>query len=183
MQTMTQALKEYDQIIALSASEFFASLVQVWFTAAHEDASNLTLNQKVDQIKLWLPQILPELLICAKVSEADKRNIIQTKEEDLFLELGDGKVDSADEDELDKEEDYTVGRGGASNTTLRKSAAYTLAQFSKTFQEETYQVLQPCLEKAIAKQVIIPGQAVYHINDPALDMKEAGILILGTICD
>ena len=134
MQTMTKALKEYDQVIALAASEFFASLVQVWFTAAHDDASNPTLNQKVDQMKQWLPQMLPELLICSKLSEADKRNIIQTKEEDLFLELGDGKVNDTEE-ELDQEddEDYTVGRGGASNTTLRQSAAYALAQFSKTF--------------------------------------------------
>jgi hypothetical protein len=60
----------------LAASEFFASLVQVWFTAAHDDASNPTLNQKVDQMKQWLPQMLPELLICSKLSEADKRNII-----------------------------------------------------------------------------------------------------------
>ena len=85
--------------------------------------------------------MLPELLICAKLSEADKRNIIQTKEEDLFLELGNGKENNnAEEDEFDEEddEDYTVGRGGAANTTLRKSSAYTLAQFSKTFQEETY---------------------------------------------
>ena len=29
----------------------------------------------------------------------------------------------------------------------------------------------------------MPGQAAYHVDDPALDMKEAGILILGTICD
>ena len=44
-------------------------------------------------------------------------------------------------------------------------------------------MLQPCIEKAIAKQIIVPGQAAYHVDDPALDMKEAGILILGTICD
>ena len=63
---------------------------------------------------------------------------------------GDTGKEEEDED-VDDDEDYTVGRGGAANTTLRKSAAYTIAQFSKTFQEETYQVLQPCLEKAIAK--------------------------------
>lgn len=90
------------------------------------------------------------------MSEADRRNIIQTKEDDLFLERGANKAEEeVDEDEED--EDYTVGRDGAANTTLRKSAAYSLAQFSKTFQEETYQVLQPCLEKAIAKQIIVPG--------------------------
>ena len=35
---------------------------------------------------------------------------------------------------LEDEEDYTVGFGsGSGNTTLRRSAAYALAQFSKTF--------------------------------------------------
>ena len=85
------------------------------------------------------------------MSEADKRNIISTKEADLFLERTGGGKDEEEDEEEDEDEDYSVGRGGAANTTLRKSAAYTLAQFSKTFQEETYQVLQPCLEKAIAK--------------------------------
>ena len=55
LQTMTQALKEYDQVIALAASEFFASLVQVWFTAALDDDSDPTLSQKVDLVKQWLP--------------------------------------------------------------------------------------------------------------------------------
>jgi len=52
---MTQALKEYDQIVALAASEFFASMVQVWFTAAFDDASDPAMAQKVDQVKQWLP--------------------------------------------------------------------------------------------------------------------------------
>ena len=34
MQTMTQALKEYDQVVALAACEFFSTMVQVWFTMA-----------------------------------------------------------------------------------------------------------------------------------------------------
>ena len=48
MQMMTQALKEYDQVVALAASEFFASMVQVWFTAAFDNASDPTMTQKVD---------------------------------------------------------------------------------------------------------------------------------------
>ena len=44
-------------------------------------------------------------------------------------------------------------------------------------------MLQPCIEKAIAKQIVVPNQKYYHEADPALDMKEAGILVLGTICD
>ena len=63
------------------------------------------------------------------------RNIIQTKEDDLVLERdgGDGQA-ANDDEELEDEEDYTVGFGsGSGNTTLRRSAAYALAQFSKTF--------------------------------------------------
>ena len=91
LQIMTQALKEYDQMVALAASEFYALMVQVWFMAAYVDTQDPQMATKVDQFKQWLPQVLPELLICSKLSEADKRNIIQTKEDDLFLErTGDG---------------------------------------------------------------------------------------------
>ena len=64
------------------------------------------------------------------------RNIIQTKEDDLVLERDDGNGQAANDDEEleNEEEDYTVGFGsGSGNTTLRRSAAYALAQFSKTF--------------------------------------------------
>ena len=63
-------------------------------------------------------------------------NMIQTKEDDLFLERGGNTGD--EEDEVDEEEDYTVGSRGIANTTLRKSAAYSLGLFSKSFQEETF---------------------------------------------
>ena len=131
--------------------------------------------------------MLPELLICTKLSDADKRNIIKTKEDDVFHELGDdskARGDVESDEEADAEDDYAVdSHGRLGNRTLRKSAAYSLAQLSKTFQEETFQVLQPCLEKAIAKEIVVPGHSVYHTHEPALDMKEAGILVLGTICD
>ena len=132
--------------------------------------------------------LLPELLICTRLSEADKRNLIQTKDDDLVLERGGtgNQADNDDDEEEDaaEDEDYFVGRVGTANTTLRKSAGYTLALFSKSFQEETYAALQPCIEKAISKQIVVPGLAsCFHESDPALDMKEAGILVLGTICD
>lgn len=68
-------------------------------------------------------------MICSKLSDADKRNIISTKESDLYLERADGaeENDLEDEENEEDEEDYSVGRGGSGNTTLRKSAAYTLA--------------------------------------------------------
>lgn len=48
LQMMTQALKEYDQVVALAASEFFASMIHVWFTLAMDDANDETMSQKVD---------------------------------------------------------------------------------------------------------------------------------------
>ena len=39
-------------------------------------------------MKQSLPMLLPELLICTRLSEADKRNLIQTKDDDLVLERG-----------------------------------------------------------------------------------------------
>lgn len=101
---------------------------------------------------------MPELLICSKITDADKCNTIQTKEDDLILERGDGSGAVHDDDEdAEEDEDFTSGRGGSLNTTLRKSAAYTLAAFSKSFQDETYSILQPCIEKAIAKQIVVPN--------------------------
>ena len=93
-------------------------------------------------MKVWLPKVLPELLVCSKLSEADRLNMIQTKEDDLFLERGGKGVDGDEDEEEGEEEDYTVGGGrGSANTTLRRSAAYSIGLFSKSFQEETYQVL------------------------------------------
>ena len=48
------------------------------------------------------------------------------------MERNDGVANN--EDEEADEEDFSEGfRGDSTNTTLRKSAAYSLAQFSKTF--------------------------------------------------
>ena len=47
MQIMTLALKEYDQILALAASEFCASMIQVWFMASFSDANDPEIASKV----------------------------------------------------------------------------------------------------------------------------------------
>ena len=40
---------------------------------ADEDSDS---SGKIALVKQWLPEVLPELLICCKLSEADKRNLI-----------------------------------------------------------------------------------------------------------
>ena len=57
------------------------------------------MTQKVDMVKQWLPQVLPEMLVCSRLTEADMRNIIQTKEDDLVLERDDGNGQAANDDE------------------------------------------------------------------------------------
>ena len=99
-------------------------------------------------MKGFLPQVIPVLLECCRLAEADKMEVIQTKESDLWLEKG-GEEESDGEE--GGEEGYEIGKGYL-NTTLRKSACYTLGQFSKVFQEETLKELYPSLEKALQQQ-------------------------------
>jgi len=131
LQVMLRALQQYDQKLALSASEFFANMVQVWFTVAQGEETS---PQARDHVLQWLPQLLPELLICCKLSDADKRNTIQTKEDDLIFERG-GEGSYEAEEGLDavEEVDFFGALEGSGNTTLRKSAAYTLILLSRSF--------------------------------------------------
>ena len=88
LQVMIEALKTYDQVLALAASEFLASMIQVWFMLAEQGSEQESATTEL--VKACLTYLLPELLICSKLADADKRNLIQTKEDDLILERGDG---------------------------------------------------------------------------------------------
>ena len=89
--------------------------------------------------------MVPLLLECCRLAEADKMEVIKTKESDVWQEK---RGEEESEDEEGGEEGYEIGKGYL-NTTLRKSACYTLGQFSKVFQEETLKELYPALEKAL----------------------------------
>ena len=82
-------------------------------------------------MKECLPLLLPELAKCCRISDADQMNIMSTREDDFLQDREDGKEEEEDE------QDYEVERGSL-NTTLRKSASYAIASFSKVFQEETF---------------------------------------------
>ena len=104
-------------------------------------------------------------------------NIIETKDEDATL-----TPNEKDENEDEDEENYDI-RFGSQNTTLRKSAAYTLGAFSKMFPQQTFQVLQPVFDQAFQLTLVDPKKMVnFHINT-GLDLKEAAILTLGSISD
>lgn len=73
-------------------------------------------------IALTMPQLLPMLLFCCRITEADQMNIISTKDDDATLKP---------EDE-EEEEDYTVSNSSY-NTTLRNAAAYTLKLLAELY--------------------------------------------------
>jgi hypothetical protein len=68
-------------------------------------------------------------------------NIVVDKDDDLAYNRGEREI-------FDDEEDYEV-EAKLKNTTLRRSAAYTFLNLSKTFPTETLQYFIPLFEKAI----------------------------------
>ena len=141
---MVQALQEKDQLVGLAASEFWSGLVQVWLYNQVDETDPQEVIKR-DGVKSFLPQVVPLLLECCRLAEADKMEVIKTKESDVWQEK---RGEEESEDEEGGEEGYEI-RKGYLNTTLRKSACYTLGQFSKVFQEETLKELYPALEKAL----------------------------------
>ena len=142
--TMVQALQEKDQVVGLAASEFWSGLVMIWlYNIEQTDPQEAA---KREAVQGFLPQLLPILLECCRFADADKMSIIDTKESDLYQQK---KEEEYDEEEA--EEGFEKDRG-LYNATLRKSACYTLGQFSKVYQDDTINVLFPYLEKALASQ-------------------------------
>ena len=84
-------------------------------------------------------------------------NVIQTNND-----IAHGQTDEEGEDE------YEITGHNSYHQTLRSSVCYTLGQLSKKKPEQTLTIFMPLMEEAVK-------------SDTA--MKEAAILILGTICD
>ena len=73
--------------------------------------------------------MLPVILVCCQFSIADQMNIVDTKDEDLAYNRG-------DKEDCDEDSEQNFGQS-TSNTTLRRSAAYSITFISKTFPTET----------------------------------------------
>jgi hypothetical protein len=116
---MLGALMHKDQQVALAASEFWSGIIQ----------NKLDCNDeiRVRKIEEHMARILQALLECCVMSDADRMCDMPTKEND---------VQHVEAKNLEDDEDDEGSEGDQDNyTTLRKSSAFTLQQFSKNYPE------------------------------------------------
>jgi len=117
---MLGALMYKDQYVALAASEFWSGV----------NNTKLDVNDeiRVQKIQASMEIVLPALLECCTMQNVDRMGEMNTKEADI------GHVESkgVDGDEEDRESEESEQDN---YTTLRKSSAFTLQQFSKNYPE------------------------------------------------
>lgn len=73
-----------------------------------------------------MPEVLEQMLLCCRITDVDQMEIMESRDADLVDERQNAQQ------EEDSGDEYEVESGSA-NTTLRKSAAYALGAFSKSF--------------------------------------------------
>lgn len=116
--------------MALAASDFFNGIIH---PKMEEDNTTVDDNKnealRMQKIEKHMERILSALLECCIMSNADRMNEISTKQNDVLPVESSSKFkdDENEDDEEDSEEN--------SFTTLRKSSAFALQQFSKQFRE------------------------------------------------
>ena len=109
---------------------------------------------------------LPALLECCVMSKADRAAEMPVKALDVQnVELkgmreGAGEATEDDAEDEDDEDNFM---------TLRKSAAFTLTEFSRNFNADVFHKIQPHLQKML--------------QSDSADLEEAAILALGCISD
>ena len=108
-----------------------------------------------------MEKILPALLECCVMSNADRMGDLPTKDTDI-AHVESKNLDNSDEDSQDSNEQDNY-------TTLRKSSAFTLQLFSKNYPEVVFGKIQNFL------------QTMLQSNNE--DHQEAAILALGAISD
>jgi len=138
---MLGALMHKDQQVALAASDFFSGIIQ---SKEGEDATTVG-GDEVDDLRLQklekhLERILSALLECCIMSNADRMNDMTTKANDVAPVESSSKFNEEENDDDDEntEEENTF-------TTLRKSSAFALQQFSKNFSELVFVKMQAYL--------------------------------------
>ena len=149
---MLSALMYKDQQVALAASEFWSGI------------NNTKLEEndevRVQKIQASMDKILPALLECCLMQNADRMGDMPTKESDI-PHVDPKSSGTEDDDDEDPEAD--------NYTTLRKSSAFTLQQFSKNYPDIVFSII------------------IHHLNvmleSQNMDHVEAAILALGAISD
>lgn len=138
---MLGALMHKDQQVALAASDFFNGIIH---PKMEEDNTTVDDNKnealRMQKIEKHMERILSALLECCIMSNADRMNDISTKQNDVLPVESSSKFkdDENEDDEEDSEEN--------SFTTLRKSSAFALQQFSKQYRELVFAKMQAYLQ-------------------------------------
>ena len=123
---MIGALMHKDQQVALAASEFWSGIIQ----------NKLPTNDelRVRKIEEHMGKILQALLECCVMADADRMCDMPTKEND---------IQNIEAKNLDDEDDDEGSESDQDNyTTLRKSSAFTLQQFSKNYPDIVFEKIQ-----------------------------------------
>lgn len=132
---MLEALMHKDQQVALAASDFFIGIIH---PKMEEDNTTIDDNKnealRLQKIEKHMERILAALLECCIMSNADRMNEMSTKQNDVLPVESSSKFKD-DENEDDEEEESEEN----SFTTLRKSSAFALQQFSKQYREVVFE--------------------------------------------
>lgn len=122
-QLMHGALMHKDQQVALAASEFWSGILET--TLENND------EQRVLKIQEAMDLILPALLECCVMTDADRMADVNNPSKDS---------DTVDPKQIENEEDEDNNSENQdeSYTTLRKSSAFTLQLFAKNFSDHVF---------------------------------------------
>ncbi|CDW78644.1 transportin-1 isoform 1 [Stylonychia lemnae] len=159
---MINALREKDQKIALAATEFWSGIVSQKCNTPQEE------EQKIKKIFTKLPVLLVALFECCKFTDHDRMAIMPSKDGDVEYDRKNFNKESQRISDNNNEEDYEID-DDEYFTTLRKSSAFTIERYSKTYHDDTFFILLPYFETAMKSQ------------NP--DQIEPAILVLGAISD
>lgn len=103
--------KDADFRIAQSACEFWSGVLS--YVAENEEA-------KINAVRSLLPQLLPLMMEGCLMTDNDRMDMIETKDEDLYEERKpQGLTKEGEEDGDGEEENYEVDLAGIGSGTLR----------------------------------------------------------------
>ena len=72
LEMMFNALKEHDAMVSLAACEFWSGLIRSWQgVIGMADDNDQEFLSKLATIKECLPMLMPELVKCCRISDAD----------------------------------------------------------------------------------------------------------------
>ncbi|TNV74224.1 hypothetical protein FGO68_gene12531 [Halteria grandinella] len=149
--------KGEDFRIAQQACEFWSGLL--CSMADDEEA-------KIAQLRMHLPSLLPLLMEGCLMTDYDRMDMIETKEEDLYDQRKPQGIVKEGEEQEEEEENYEVDLGGQ-QYSLRKSCGFAITKYTETYLNEVFAILQPYIENGISS-----GNA---------ELMEPSVLVLGII--